>query len=156
MEITIEKTENPEILANLNRVAQDHHHKQYPGYFKEFDQRLIQKSFELLLAKGMFQAIAAFIDGKPAGYALYYFKDIKDNPFRPAYKSLWVDQIAVSEDFQKAGVGSKLMSELENIALSEKADRMELTYWEGNDKAGKFYEKHGYKEHMHFASKKLK
>ena len=54
-------------------------------------------------------------------------------------------QIAVHPDIQRSGVGSQLMEEVIKDARAKKVNTLTLEVRESNEKAIKFYTKHGFK-----------
>ena len=56
-------------------------------------------------------------------------------------------RLYVQEPFTARGVGSALLRAAEALALSGGADALWLTPWAGNERALRFYDKHGYTDH---------
>jgi len=71
--------------------------------------------------------------GRPPGDAMY----------RPRVFA-YVEEVVVSSDHRRLGVGRALMHALEGWARERKVDQIELTVWEFNEEARKFYESLGY------------
>ena len=90
-------------------------------------------SFSILLSK---------IDGKTIGYAFYFFTY---SSFL-ARKTLYLEDIYISQKFRGFGAGKSLFNALVNIARKNKCGRMEWCVLDWNENAVKFYEKLGSKE----------
>jgi len=56
----------------------------------------------------------------------------------------WIYHLAIHPEYQKSGYGSKLLKELENSFLKEKAPKMSLFVAKNNSKVVTFYEKNGF------------
>ena len=59
-------------------------------------------------------------------------------------KKLDVDQLVISEKYRGKGLGKKLMNEVQNIAIENNCDRIELNCWLFNENAIKMYEQIGF------------
>ena len=79
----------------------------------------------------------------------YLFLEIKDNKNASNQKprtTLYIDDICVSKDHRREGIGEFLFSFAKELAISLKCDDITLNVWSGNEAALKFYTKHGFKE----------
>lgn len=71
------------------------------------------------------------------GFLAYQIRDKR-------YKSIWIDELYVSDNSRKLGIGKLLMNEVTKISIQEKCNSIELNCWCFNENAIKFYEKLGY------------
>lgn len=148
-------TKDPLILANLNKPVQDLHHQKYPHFFKPFEEDVCVAFFERQLEKPNWVVFLVQIDGENAGYASYFIKDYQENPFRKAYRSLYVDQICVLDKFKGKGIGKHIMHKIEEDARKADISQIELSYWEMNKEARGFYEHLGYNTYSRIVGKSL-
>ncbi len=155
MAIVIKQSNDAELIARLNYTVQELHHRQYPKYFKLYDYEAVRNTFTELLAKENWYAYVAYDDAFPIGYILFFIRDYEENPFRLSYKGIHIDQLCVVEEYQKRGIGSRLMEKAEEIGKNVKASQLELTFWEKNSDAKEFYIRKGFEEGMHFVMKKI-
>ena len=58
-------------------------------------------------------------------------------------KSIYIDDIFVLEEFRHQGIATKLYKQVESIAKDIGAKRIDLTVWQFNTTALKFYESLG-------------
>lgn len=65
--------------------------------------------------------------------------------FNMPHKNAILDYFHVSDKVQKQGIGSQLFNVTKGILIDEGIKELEILYVEGNDYAGKFYEKRGAK-----------
>jgi len=87
-------------------------------------------------ANPIFQFFVAEVDGKTVGVALYY---IKYSTWKG--KCVFLEDIIVTEEYRKYGIGKKLFDEVVKVAKEMGARRMEWQVLEWNEPAIKFYEK---------------
>ena len=85
-----------------------------------------------------FEAIIAYVDGKPAGFALF-FHNFSTWVGR---RGLYVEDLFVEEWARKQGLGLKLLAELARIAVSRGCRRLDLSVLKWNP-ARAFYERIG-------------
>jgi ribosomal protein S18 acetylase RimI-like enzyme len=88
-----------------------------------------------------FKVILAKTKNGTAGYAFYFFTY---SSFR-AQQTLYLEDIFISENFRRFGIGKMLMDELVKIAKKNKCGRMEWVVLDWNTNAINFYEKLGAK-----------
>jgi GNAT superfamily N-acetyltransferase len=84
------------------------------------------------------RVILAYVDGEPAGFAVYFF-NFSTFVGRPG---LYLEDIFVSEEKRGMGVGEEMMRYLARIARAEKCVRMEWAVLDWNP-ARSFYERLG-------------
>ena len=85
-----------------------------------------------------FEAIIAYVDGRPAGFALF-FHNFSTWVGR---RGLYVEDLYVEEWARKQGLGLKLLAELARIATSRGCRRLDLSVLKWNP-ARAFYERIG-------------
>jgi GNAT superfamily N-acetyltransferase len=84
----------------------------------------------------IFRFFVAEADGKTVGISLYY---IKYSTWKG--KCVFLEDIIVTEEYRKYGIGKKLFDEVVKVAKEMGARRMEWQVLEWNEPAIKFYEK---------------
>ena len=155
MSLEIVESRDAVVLTLMNQVVQNLHARDYPQYFKPFNYQEVYQAMQEALAKENWYAYIAFADDLPAGFVLFFIREYNENPYRYSYKAVHVDQICVLDKFQRGGVGSYLMEAVERFAQQNKVDQLELTYWEKNSQAARFYRKKGYEPQVNFVVKRL-
>lgn len=149
MQIKIEHTKNYHELAKLNKTVQIWHHDNYPDEFKPFDINEIEKAFEKMIQdESVFSFIARYQD-KSIGYLLGYVKIRPNSAFQFEKAVLYIDQIAVIQEYQKHGVGQLLMEEVYRFAKVKEVDEIQLDFWPGNELAERFFSKNGFNYFNH-------
>ncbi len=89
-----------------------------------------------------FKVLLAEIDGFAVGYAFYLFTY---SSFL-AKKTLYLEDIFISPDYRRHGIGKKFMDLLIEIASENNCGRMEWVVLDWNQSAIDFYEKLGARE----------
>ena len=90
--------------------------------------------------KSYAQVLIAEIEGKPAGYALYFY-NFSTFMGRPG---LYIEDVYVSEEYRGQGIGTALFKYCAHIAKEHKCVRMEWIVLDWNP-ARKFYDQMGAK-----------
>jgi GNAT superfamily N-acetyltransferase len=105
---------------------------------KKAQKRLYKDSFG---KKPLYKVLLANTSDGAAGYAIYFFTY---SSFL-ARKTLYLEDIYISENFRRHGIGKMLIEELINIAKKNKCGRMEWCVLDWNTNAINFYHKLGAK-----------
>jgi ribosomal protein S18 acetylase RimI-like enzyme len=79
------------------------------------------------------------------GFCIVYIYEIKNHPIFLDMKNIEIENICVDENHRKKGVGKRLFEEVKLFAKNNNAQFIELTVWEFNQNAKKFYENMGMK-----------
>ncbi len=155
MEIRIEPTTDPLVVASLNQGVQSLHAERYPEYFKPYDREAVLEHCQKQLKEPLWFCDLALADSVPAGYVLYFLRNYGENPFRYAYKGVHIDQICVAQEYRGKGLGRALMAKVESKARELGASQLELTYWDKNHEAGTFYTGEGFSPGFSFVVRRL-
>ena len=82
------------------------------------------------------QTLLAFVDGRPAAYAVYFFTFAT----MVGKRGLWLDDLFVDPGFRGKGIGKALMAYLANLAIKNKCGRFEWMVLDWNKSAIDFYQ----------------
>lgn len=85
------------------------------------------------------RALLAFVDGKPIGYATYFFSFTS----MMGRRALWLDDLFVVPAFRSKGIGKALMAYLAGIAVQNQCARFEWIVLDWNTEAIEFYQRLG-------------
>ena len=85
------------------------------------------------------RTLLAFVDGKPIGYATYFFSFTS----LMGRRALWLDDLFINPDFRGKGIGKALMAYLANIAVQNQCARFEWIVLDWNTSAIEFYKRLG-------------
>ena len=103
--------------------------------FEKLPEKMTNSIEQLKNDKEFFNCFVAVIDGKIVGYATYFF----------AYyswigKSMYLDDLYVSLEYRKRGVGKKLLDTVIDLAKTKECKKMRWQVSNWNKNAQKFYE----------------
>ncbi|RIA08427.1 spermine/spermidine N-acetyltransferase [Flavobacteriaceae bacterium MAR_2010_72] len=97
---------------------------------------------ELLNKNSFFYFV--FSDNMLAGYFKLNQKEAQTEPLGD--KALELERIYVTDDFQKQGIGAKILQEVIEMAKQKHMDYLWLGVWEHNTAAMRFYERNGFEK----------
>ncbi len=149
MKFKIEQAIDYHELAKLNETVQTWHHENYPDEFKPFDFYEIENTMKKMIKDENAFAFIASHENKFIGYILGYEKTRADSAFQYEKKILYIDQIAVIQDYQKMGIGQLLINETYKLARNKKVKEIQLDFWKANQEAESFFMKNGFKYFNH-------
>ena len=88
--------------------------------------------------------LVAEIDGNVVGYLMAQDVRRDQSMFRPAHRYFMLEHITVAPAFQDRGIGTDLMHTLFAEAIARQIARVELEVWNFNEKAQRFFARHGF------------
>ncbi|MDQ0218779.1 GNAT family N-acetyltransferase [Peribacillus cavernae] len=151
----ISQTTDYELVARLNKPVHDLHTTLYPKYFTEYNFEDMKEMFKHLVDDDNFIFLVLEDNQNAVGYAWLEIRNYPGHVFKKEYKSVYVNQISITETARKKGFGSKLMEEVYKIAKNKHIDLIELDYWSNNNVAKDFYKKLGFKIYREFVYKEV-
>ncbi len=132
------------LIATLNSEVQELHHHMHPEIFKPFSKEGIEAAIQSFLSDSNWKAFVAWDGEVPVGYIMLVLRETGDNAFHYNTRSLYIDQVGVSEKNRKLGIGQLLMNHAEQFAKENNITRLELDHWTANIIAANYFRKHGY------------
>ena len=120
------------VIAKLHKI----HVVNRPDFYIENEHPISKKEYKAMLNNQDKISIAYIVDDKIAGVCLATIKNKIE-------KSIYIDDIFVLEEFRHQGIATKLYKQVESIANNIGAKRIDLTVWQFNKTAMKFYESLG-------------
>ena len=136
----IDKTFYDEIAPKSLELAMFHAKNRTDLFFEP--SLMSKKDFkERIKIKG-FVGIAAYENDVLVGYCFCRIKNFKsiqnDNS-----KSLWIDELFICPEYRRHGYGTKVFTELKEIAKRNDCFIIEFDVWQLNESAQKFYDSLG-------------
>ena len=98
--------------------------------------------------------IMAYCSDQAAGFVCVVATTRGEAPDDPA-PFAWIHDIYVKPEHRGAGVADMLMAEAERFARAEGAHVLRLGVLDGNERARRFYGRHGFREYTHVLTKRL-
>ncbi len=93
---------------------------------------------QMVRDKKLFKCLIALEDEKIIGYAFYFF-----GYYSWTGKSLYLDDLYVTENYRGKNIGSKLLNAIIEIARKENCTKVRWQVSDWNRNAIEFYRKHG-------------
>lgn len=144
MNIEIKENKEFKLIASLVEEVQNLHVNLFPNVYKPFEYKGIEASMESMFSNENCKVFIAQLNNETIGYMMLLIKEIPESAFHYSYKIIHLDQISVSEKYQRNGVGEILMQKAETIAKELNIDRIELDHLYDNAKAAKFFQHKGF------------
>lgn len=120
------------------------HARGRPDVFQEPPELRSIEFLQSRLAKTDAAMFVADIDGAVVGFAFVQLGCPHDDAMHRPRVFAYLEDIVVSSDHRRLGVGKALMQKVEAWAGDRNVDQIELTVWEFNEEAKEFYEALGY------------
>jgi ribosomal protein S18 acetylase RimI-like enzyme len=79
------------------------------------------------------------------GFCVTQIRTIKDHPILFDMKNIEIEDFCIDENYRHKGIGKKLFEEVKKYAKEIEARNVELSVWNFNGNAIKFYESNGMK-----------
>lgn len=115
-----------------------------PDLFAEGGAKYGEEDVKRLISSPDVRVISADEDGRVVGYVIAKLRDADPGPHMRRIRTLYVDDVCVSPDRARKGVGTALMNEAKRLAEELGCARMELNVWAFNEPAIRLYEKLGF------------
>lgn len=134
IQIEITKIENTPAIIKLMREFAEHSNLLE---YLEVTENDLQNA---LFGKDSFvSSLMAFENKTPIAYAFFYptFSSFRGQ------KSVYLEDIFITSDYRKHGIGEKMLKEIARIGKDFGALRMDFQVLKQNEPAIKFYKKHG-------------
>lgn len=100
--------------------------------------------------------LVALIDDRIVGFVSAFIEKETGNNVTYGYHRVYTCDLYILPDYQRQGVGSQLIKEVEKWAKNRKLSDLAVLVYNFNKKAADFYEKQGYKPYSTQFTKKLK
>ncbi len=136
--------EVPEIVM-LNEYVQKIHAEAHPDLFKyPTDAAEMTTFFESIVSKPDHYCYIAYLDEQPVGYLWAAIQDRPENPFKYAQRRLYINHVAVHDQYRRHHVGQALFVKADELAQSLGITELALDVWAFNDTAQTFFKSRGF------------
>ncbi len=131
MNLIIRKGQNADIEAVFGLILELAQYEKAVG-------QVINTPEKMLEQRNFYDFLVAETDGKVVGAAIYFFSYSTWKG-----RSIYLDDIIVTESMRGKGIGSKLFEALIEIARSEKVGKLHWQVLDWNEPAIRFYRRFG-------------
>src|ERR1700683_5203132 len=133
-------------LIRLNAQVQRLHAQAYPADFKSLtDEGEVRDFFASVMRQTDHIILLAQVVDAVGGYARFEIQDRPQTPFTWAKKRVFLHHICVDSGHRRLGVGSALMTRVEERAFAAGIGEVALDMWPLNDTAQAFFKSLGLK-----------
>lgn len=132
------------IAVIMFQVSQIHYDNRSDIFKMKNEEEIREEIKEMILNKEK-DLLIVEKHSKIVGVLIYRIKHIKKHMNIKDSKIIWIEELGVSEEYRRQGIGRILMKELKKIAKKANCQRIELNCWEFNKNAIEFYENQGMK-----------
>ncbi len=145
--MTIRKAENGDIKQIIDLLSQvlEIHAEIRPDIFVSGTTKYSEKELENIINNQNTPIFVASEEEKILGYAFCAVKHQPQSDNMVPFKSIYIDDLCVSENARGKGIGKKLFHYVSDFAREIGCYEVNLNVWSGNDSAQKFYENLGFK-----------
>jgi ribosomal protein S18 acetylase RimI-like enzyme len=145
MELIIRKAEfsDHEQIRTLVKEVHKLHVINRPDIYEDVLDPFTEVRYKSLLEDSKTEAYVAVSGDELAAYAFIKFISPAKIDLLKQYLICYIDDFCVKESFQRKGVGKKLFEYIKSRTAEKGASTLDLTVWEFNSNAIKFYESLG-------------
>ena len=157
MELMIRPAALPDLPAvnELRRQVNDLHVVGKPEIFKPGFGAELEQYVYAIMEDGDKEIVVAEADGRICGFAVLHAVNRPENPYMFPRRFLDIDELCVSADCRRQGVGKALIDYACRCGREQGFDRLELNMWEFNRDALAFYEALGFSTYRRYLEMKL-
>jgi ribosomal protein S18 acetylase RimI-like enzyme len=158
MTVTIRNAVDADLdeLIRLNAQVQRLHAQVYPADFKSStDEGEVRDFLASVMRRPDHTILVAQIDGAVVGYAWFEIQDRPQTPFTWSKKRVFLHHICVDSGQRRLGIGSALVTRVEERALAGGIGEVALDMWSLNDTAQAFFKSCGLKTYRLFLRKQV-
>lgn len=143
-------------LIRLNAQVQRVHAETYPADFKSItDEGEVRLFLASVIQRVDHAILLAQVDGTDVGYAWIELMQRPPTPFTWAKKRIFLHHICVDIGHRRLGIGSALITRIEERAVAAGIDEFVLDMWALNDSAQAFFNSCGLETYRLFLRKQL-
>ncbi|WP_156791382.1 GNAT family N-acetyltransferase [Bacillus sp. SG-1] len=136
-----------EVVHQLQKQVHAMHVKERPDHYKMTDTTLDQEYFNNLI-DGENTRVLLLEEDQPIAYSIITIKYPTERPILMPRKVVYMDDFGVDSKYRGKGMGKVFFEKILEFAKSIEADSLELSVWEFNEDAVKFYESMNLKTKM--------
>jgi diamine N-acetyltransferase len=158
MTVTIRNAVDADLdaLIKLNAQVQRLHAQVYPADFKSLtDEGEVRDFLRSVMRWTDHTILIAQVDGAVVGYAWIEIQDRPQTPFTWAKKRVFLHHICVDSGHRRLGIGSALITKVEERALAAGIGEFALDMWSLNGTAQEFFKSRGLKSYRLFFRKQV-
>jgi len=134
-----------ERVNELRRYVNELHVMGRPDIFRPGFCEALEKYLTQVAEADDSDVAVALLDGNICGYAILRYKTVNESAYGNARRFCDIEEIAVDPEYTRLGVGRSIIDFCRDAALKKGIKKIELSMYEFNASALKFYETLGFK-----------
>lgn len=142
MNFRVAKTSDFDTILSIQKQVHQLHVNNRPDQYKKTESMLNKTLFEELLTSEE-KEVFVVVDTIPIAYSIVTLHVTKESPIFVSKKILHINDFGVNQIYRGKGVGRYLFNKILDHSKNVEADTIELSVWEFNESAIKFYEEIG-------------
>jgi diamine N-acetyltransferase len=128
-----------DVVHQIQQQVHEFHTKERPDHYKMADTTLDREYFNNLI-DGENTKVFLLEEEQPIAYSIITIQHTKERPILIPKKVVYMDDFGVDRKYRGKGLGKQFFAKIVEFAKSIEADSLELSVWEFNEDAIKFYE----------------
>ncbi|WP_240628720.1 GNAT family N-acetyltransferase [Bacillus salacetis] len=128
-----------EAVHRIQKQVHEMHTMERPDHYKMADITLDKNYFNNLI-DGESTKVFLLEEDQTVAYTILTIKNTEKRPILVHRKVIYMDDFGVDINYRGRGLGKLFFEKIVEFAQKEKADSLELSVWEFNEGAIKFYE----------------
>lgn len=141
--ITIAMPDDREAILGIKKQAHAYFVEQQPHLYQQSDTLFTDDFFNCYFNHTDHISLLAKVNHQTVGYALIDKVSV-DLPMMRKRVYVYIQDIAVREDFRSLGIATLLLDKIEEIAAEWNAESLELAVHTNNPSALKLYDRYGF------------
>jgi len=119
------------------------HYEARPDVYVDVDKPMSNEYFNMLLENEAVKIFVKELENEIVAYIIFKVNEVYNVPVLKPYKNIFIDALAVKYTHRKKGYGKDLFDYTKAYGESIGANSVQLTVWDFNKAAIKFYESLG-------------
>jgi diamine N-acetyltransferase len=136
-----------EVVHQIQKQVHEIHTKERPDHYKMADTTLDKEYFNSLI-DGENTKVFLLEEDQPIAYTIITIKNTEERPILIPKKVVYMDDFGVDIKYRGKGLGKIFFGKILEFAKNIAANSLELSVWEFNENAIKFYESMNLKTKM--------
>ena len=133
-------------VSSLVKEVHDLHVEARPKDYKNCENPLGEEEYYEMLGNDRYKIFVVVINNSVIAYTTLKTYEIKNHPILHDRVRIHMDDLCVTKDFRRMGIGKALYLETLEYCEEKNIDKLELNVWGFNKEAINFYKALGMKE----------
>lgn len=150
MQVRLAVEADKSAINELRRQVKLLHTEGRPDIFAPGFPQELADYLNVIFTKENNEVVVAELDGQIVGFACIAYVERPASVFRNALRYCDIDELCVDERFRRQGIGRAMFEFIKARAADRGFPRIELSMWEFNEGALRFYESLGFRTYRRY------